>query len=42
MVHKRTFDYDIDTHGRYTRVAIALDGKPQMTITRSYQPLAGQ
>ena len=42
VVHKRTFDYDIDTHGRYTRVAIALDGKPQMTITRSYQPLAGQ
>ena len=35
-VHVRTFDYDIDTHGRYTRVAIALDGKPQMTITRSY------
>lgn len=36
VVHERTFDYDIDTHGRYTRVAIALDGKPQMTITRSY------
>ncbi len=36
VVHKRTFDYDIDTHGRYTRVAIALDGKPQMTITRRY------
>ena len=36
VVHKRTFDYDIDTHGRYTRVSIALDGKPQMTITRSY------
>ena len=36
VVHDRTFDYDIDTHGRYTRVAIALDGKPQMTITRTY------
>ena len=35
-VHERTFDYDIDTHGRYTRVAVALDGKPQMTITRTY------
>ncbi len=35
-VHVRTFDYDIDTHGRYTRVSIALDGKHQMTITRSY------
>ena len=37
VVHERTFDYDIDTHGRYTRVSIALDGKHQMTITRSYQ-----
>ena len=36
VIHERTFDYDIDTHGRYTRVNIALDGKPQMTITRSY------
>ena len=36
VIHERTFDYDIDTHGRYTRLAIALDGKPQMTITRSY------
>ena len=36
VVHKRTFDYDIDTHGRYTRVSIALDGKHQMTITRQY------
>ena len=36
VVHERTFDYDIDTHGRYTRVSISLDGKPQMTITRSY------
>ena len=36
VVHERTFDYDIDTHGRSTRVNIALDGKPQMTITRSY------
>jgi hypothetical protein len=38
VVHERTFDYDIDTHGRYTRVAVALDGKPQMTITRTYTP----
>lgn len=38
VIHERTFDYDIDTHGRYTRLAIALDGKPQMTITRSYAP----
>ena len=37
VVHERTFDYDIDTHGRYTRVSIALDGKQQMTITRSYR-----
>ena len=36
VVHKRTYDYDIDTHGRYTRVSVALDGKHQMTITRSY------
>ncbi len=36
VIHERTFDYDIDTHGRYTRVSIALDGKRQMTITRSY------
>ena len=36
VVHERTFDYDIDTHGRYTRVVVALDGKHQMTITRSY------
>ena len=36
VVHERTFDYDIDTHGRYTRVTVTLDGKPQMTITRSY------
>ena len=38
VVHERTFDYDIDTHGRYTRVVISLDGKPQMTITRDYAP----
>ena len=38
VVHERTFDYDIDTHGRYTRVRVALDGKHQMTITRSYMP----
>ena len=36
VVHTRSFDYDIDTHGRYTRVTVALDNKPQMTITRSY------
>ncbi len=36
VLHTRAFDYDIDTHGRYTRVSIALDGKPQMTITRRY------
>ncbi len=36
VVHERTFDYDIDTHGRYTTVKVALDGKPQMTVTRSY------
>ena len=36
VIHERTFDYAIDTHGRYTRVSIALDGKHQMTITRSY------
>jgi len=38
VIHERTFDYEIDTHGRYTRVNIALDGKPQMTITRTYTP----
>ncbi len=37
VVHKRAFDYAIDTHGRYTRVAITLDDKPQMTIERSYK-----
>jgi len=36
VIHERTFDYEIDTHGRYTCVKIALDGKHQMTITRSY------
>lgn len=36
VVHTRTFDYDIDTHGRYTRVSVALDGKHQMTVTRGY------
>ena len=39
VVHERTFDYDIDTHGRYTRVEVALDGKHQMTITRTYSGL---
>lgn len=37
VVHERTFDYNIDTHGRYTTVKVALDGKPQMTITRTYK-----
>ena len=37
VVHERTFDYDIDTHGRYPRVVIKQDGKHQMTIVRSYQ-----
>ena len=36
VVHERTFDYDIDTHGRYTTVKVSLDSKPQMTITRTY------
>ena len=42
VVHERTFDYDTDTHGRYTRVVIALDGKRQMTITRTYSPNQGK
>ena len=36
VVHERKFDYDIDTHGRYTRVSVSFDGKHQMTVTRSY------
>ena len=36
VIHERTYDFEIDTHGRYTRVSVALDGKHQMTITRSY------
>ena len=36
VVHERKYDYDIDTHGRYTRVSVSLDGKHQMTVTRSY------
>jgi len=36
VIHERTFDFSIDTHGRYSRVSISLDGKPQMTITRTY------
>ena len=36
VIHERTFDYEIDTHGRYTNVKVSLDGKHQMTITRSY------
>lgn len=36
VVHERTFDYKIDTHGRYTEVVISYDGKRQMTITRAY------
>jgi len=35
-LHERTFKYTIDTHGRYTRVEVALDGKRQMVITRTY------
>ena len=35
-VHERTFDYKIDTQGRYTRVVVKLDGKQQMTIERKY------
>ncbi len=36
VIHERTFDYEADTHGRYTTVKVALDGKPEMTITRAY------
>ncbi len=36
VIHERTFKYSIDTHGRYTRVEIALDGKHEMTINRTY------
>lgn len=36
VIHERTFDYKIDTHGRYTRVDVAFDGKHQMTIMREY------
>ena len=36
VIHERTFDYEVDTHGRYTTVKVALDGKPEMTITRAY------
>jgi len=35
-VHERTFDYNIDTHGRYTSVKVSVDGKEQMTIERRY------
>jgi len=35
-VHERTFDYRIDTHGRYTTVTVKQDGKLQMTIQRTY------
>lgn len=37
VVHERTFEYDIDTHGRYTRVVVKQDGKLQMTVTRTYR-----
>ncbi len=33
---ERKFNYRIDTKGRFTRVEITEDGKPQMTITRTY------
>jgi len=36
-VSERTFDYTVDDLGRFTRVAIAVDGQPQMTITRKYK-----
>ena len=35
--HERKFNYKIDTHGRLTSVEITQDGKPEMTITRSYE-----
>ena len=37
VVHETAYDYDIDTHGRYTRVVVTRDGKRMMTITRTYQ-----
>jgi len=36
IVHERKFAYRIDSHGRYTRIEISLDDKPQMTLTRAY------
>lgn len=35
--HERKFNYKIDTHGRITTVSISQDGKPEMTITRTYR-----
>ena len=35
--HERKFNYKIDTHGRITTVDITQDGKPEMTITRTYK-----
>lgn len=35
--HERKFNYKIDTHGRITNVEISQDGKPEMTITRTYE-----
>ncbi len=35
--HERKFNYKIDTHGRITSVEITCDGKPEMTITRTYK-----
>ena len=35
--HERKFNYKIDTHGRITSVTISQDGKPEMTITRTYR-----
>ena len=36
VIHERKYDYKIDDRGRFTRVDIILDGKPEMTIQRSY------
>lgn len=36
VVHERKIDYSIDSKGRITRATITLDGKPQMTITRTF------
>lgn len=36
VVHERKVEYSYDSKGRITRADITLDGKPQMTITRTY------